>query len=155
MLLTTYVLYPQTTSLVYVPQSSEIPAKNKIVIFVFIIISISNLWTFLFRSCRCPQYTTINFWYHVCLLGLNSTNPKTNGKKPYFREKNWFYMLNYFWKKQTYISVWFVLIIILIIHTLFTHQCSTFVPRKQSKNPQFFPQKHGFLLKKSLIYTCC
>ena len=29
----------------------------------------------------------------------------------------------------------------------------TFIPRKQAKKPQFFPQKHFDLLKKSLICT--
>ena len=60
-------------------------------------------------------------------------------------------MLSTFWKQQTSISNWFVLIVILIIHT--SVQCSHLCPaRQQSKKPQFFHKTLFFVEKVFDVY---
>ena len=67
-------------------------------------------------------------------------------KKPHFKDKRGFSMLSILMKEGN------IHISLICFVRNFNHQyinIVTFVPRKQSKKPQLFPQKRGFLLKKS------
>ena len=93
------------------------------------------------------ERSPMNFWYHVCLCRLNSQTNKLM-EKVGLQGQVWFLDVIYFWKKHTSISIWFVLIIILIIHTSMYSPLSL---QNCPKNHIIFQQKHSCLLKKSAV----